>query len=169
MPFIGNIFQALSKTRKKVANAFDNIIRGSVTSDSLEELEEILFSTDMGYDTVKSIVNVVENHPNDGFLSEVEDHLISILPPIEENYLISNKPLIVMIVGVNGTGKTTTAAKLSRYYKNQGKNILLIAADTYRAAAIDQLKVWANRLEVDLIYNDPVSYTHLTLPTTPYV
>ena len=154
MPFIGNIFQALSKTRKKVANAFDNIIRGSVTSDSLEELEEILFSTDMGYDTVKSIVNVVENHPNDGFLSEVEDHLISILPPIEENYLISNKPLIVMIVGVNGTGKTTTAAKLSRYYKNQGKNILLIAADTYRAAAIDQLKVWANRLEVDLIYND---------------
>ena len=154
MPFIGNIFQALSKTRKKVANAFDNIIRGSVTSDSLEELEEILFSTDMGYDTVKSIVNVVENNPNDGFLSEVEDHLISILPPIEENYLISNKPLIVMIVGVNGTGKTTTAAKLSRYYKNQGKNILLIAADTYRAAAIDQLKVWANRLEVDLIYND---------------
>ena len=154
MPFIGNIFQALSKTRKKVANAFDNIIRGSVTSDSLEELEEILFSTDMGYDTVKSIVNVVEKHPNDGFLSEVEDYLISILPPIEENYLISNKPLIVMIVGVNGTGKTTTAAKLSRYYKNQGKNILLIAADTYRAAAIDQLKVWANRLEVDLIYND---------------
>ncbi len=154
MPFIGNIFQALSKTRKKVANAFDNIIRGSVTSDSLEELEEILFSTDMGYDTVKSIVNVVENNPNDGFLSEVEDHLISILPPIEENYLISNKPLIVMIVGVNGTGKTTTAAKLSRYYKNQGKNILLIAADTYRAAAIDQLKVWANRLDVDLIYND---------------
>ena len=154
MPFIGNIFQALSKTRKKVANAFDSIIRGSVTSDSLEELEEILFSTDMGYDTVKSIVNVVENNPNDGFLSEVEDHLISILPPIEENYLISNKPLIVMIVGVNGTGKTTTAAKLSRYYKNQGKNILLIAADTYRAAAIDQLKVWANRLEVDLIYND---------------
>ena len=154
MPFIGNIFQALSKTRKKVANAFDNIIRGSVTSDSLEELEEILFSTDMGYDTVKSIVKVVENNPNDGFLSEVEDHLISILPPIEENYLISNKPLIVIIVGVNGTGKTTTAAKLSRYYKNQGKNILLIAADTYRAAAIDQLKVWANRLEVDLIYND---------------
>ena len=154
MPFIGNIFQALSKTRKKVANAFDNIIRSSVTSDSLEELEEILCSTDMGYDTVKSIVNVVENNPNDGFLSEVEDHLISILPPIEENYLISNKPLIVMIVGVNGTGKTTTAAKLSRYYKNQGKNILLIAADTYRAAAIDQLKVWANRLEVDLIYND---------------
>ena len=154
MPFIGNIFQALSKTRKKVANAFDNIIRGSVTSDSLEELEEILFSTDMGYDTVKSIVNVVENNPNDGFLSEVEDHLISILPPIEENYLISNKPLILMIVGVNGTGKTTTVAKLSRYYKNQGKNIQLIAADTYRAAAIDQLKVWANRLEVDLIYND---------------
>jgi len=154
MPFIGNIFQALSKTRKKVANAFDNIIRASVTTDSLEELEEILFSTDMGYDTVKSILNVVEKHPNDGFLSEVEDHLISILPPVEENYLILKKPVILMVVGVNGTGKTTTVAKLSRYYKNQGKNIMLIAADTYRAAATDQLKVWANRLEVDLKYND---------------
>ena len=154
MPFIGNIFKSLSKTRKKVANAFDNIVKGSVTADSLEELEEILFSTDMGYDTVKSILNVVEKHPNDGFLSEVEDHLISMLPYTEENFLISNKPVVVMLVGVNGTGKTTTAAKLSRYYKNQGKNILLIAADTYRAAAIDQLKVWANRLEVDLIYND---------------
>ena len=154
MPFIGNIFQALSKTRKQVANAFDNIIRGSVTPDSLEELEEILFSTDMGYDTVKSILNVVEKHSNDRFLSKVEDYLISILPPVEESYPVSNKPVILMIVGVNGTGKTTTVAKLSRYYKNQGKNIMLIAADTYRAAAIDQLKVWANRLEVDLKYND---------------
>ena len=154
MPFIGNIFQALSKTRKQVANAFDNIIRGSVTPDSLEELEEILFSTDMGYDTVKSILNVVEKHSNDRFLSKVEDYLISILPPVEESYPVSNKPVILMIVGVNGTGKTTTVAKLSRYYKNQGKNILLIAADTYRAAAIDQLKVWANRLDVDLKYND---------------
>ena len=154
MPFIGNIFQALSKTRKKVANAFDNIVRGSVTADSLEELEEILFSTDMGFETVQAILDVVEKHQNEGFLSEVEDHLISMLPHNEENYLISNKPVVVMLVGVNGTGKTTTAAKLSRYYKNQGKNILLIAADTYRAAAIDQLRVWANRLDVDLIYND---------------
>ena len=154
MPFIGNIFQALSKTRKRVANAFDNIIRGSVTPDSLEELEEILISTDMGFDIVQSILNVVEKHSNEGFLSKVEDHLISILPPTKENHLISNNPVIVMIVGVNGTGKTTTAAKLSRYYKNQGKNILMIAADTYRAAAIDQLKVWANRLDVNLIYND---------------
>ena len=154
MPFIGNIFQALGKTRKKVANAFDNIIRGSVTPDSLEELEEILISTDMGFDIVQSILNVVEKHSNEGFLSKVEDHLISILPPTKENHLISNNPVIVMIVGVNGTGKTTTAAKLSRYYKNQGKNILIIAADTYRAAAIDQLKVWANRLDVNLIFND---------------
>ena len=154
MPFIANIFQALSKTRKKVASAFDNIVRGSVTADSLEELEEILFSTDMGFETVQAILDVVEKHQNEGFLSEVEDHLISMLPHNEENYLISNIPVVVMLVGVNGTGKTTTAAKLSRYYKNQGKNILLIAADTYRAAAIDQLKVWANRLEVDLKYND---------------
>ena len=71
MPFIGNIFQALSKTRKKVANAFESIIGGSVTADSLEELEEILFSTDMGFETVQAILDVVEKHQNEEFLSAV--------------------------------------------------------------------------------------------------
>jgi len=154
MPFIGNIFQALSKTREKVADAFDNIVKRKVTPDSLEQLEEVLLSSDMGFETVSTILNVVEKHHDEGFLSKVEDHLVSILPSREDNYLASNNPIIVMVVGVNGTGKTTTAAKLASYYKKLDNNILMVAADTYRAAAIDQLKIWANRIDVDLVYNE---------------
>jgi fused signal recognition particle receptor len=154
MPFIGNIFQALSKTREKVADAFDNIVKRKVTPDSLEQLEEVLLSSDMGFETVSTILNVVEKHHDEGFISKVEDHLVSILPSKEDNYLPSNNPIMVMVVGVNGTGKTTTAAKLASYYKKLGNNILMVAADTYRAAAIDQLKIWANRIDVDLVYNE---------------
>jgi len=154
MPFIGNIFQALSKTREKVADAFDNIVKRKVTPNSLEQLEEVLLSSDMGFETVSTILNVVEKHHDEGFLSKVEDHLVSILPSKEDNYLPPNNPIIVMVVGVNGTGKTTTAAKLASYYKKMGNNILMVAADTYRAAAIDQLKIWANRIDVDLVYNE---------------
>ena len=154
MPFIGNIFQALSKTREKVADAFDNIVKRKVTPDSLEQLEEVLLSSDMGFETVSTILNVVEKHHDKGFISKVEDHLVSILPSKEDNYLPSNNPIIVMVVGVNGTGKTTTAAKLASYYKKLGNNILMVAADTYRAAAIDQLKIWANRIDVDLVHNE---------------
>jgi len=154
MPFIGNIFQALSKTREKVADAFDNIVKRKVTPNSLEQLEEVLLSSDMGFETVSTILNVVEKNHDEGFLSKVEDHLVSILPSKEDNYLPPNNPIIVMVVGVNGTGKTTTAAKLASYYKKLGNNILMVAADTYRAAAIDQLKIWANRIDVDLVYNE---------------
>lgn len=154
MPFIGNIFQALSKTREKVADAFDNIVKRKVTPNSLEQLEEVLLSSDMGFETVSAILNVVEKNHDEGFLSKVEDHLVSILPSKEDNYLPPNNPIIVMVVGVNGTGKTTTAAKLASYYKKLGNNILMVAADTYRAAAIDQLKIWANRIDVDLVYNE---------------
>jgi fused signal recognition particle receptor len=108
----------------------------------------------MGFETVSTILNVVEKHHDEGFISKVEDHLVSILPSKEDNYLPSNNPIMVMVVGVNGTGKTTTAAKLASYYKKLGNNILMVAADTYRAAAIDQLKVWANRIDVDLVYNE---------------
>ena len=71
MPFISNIFQALSKTREKVADAFDNIVKRKVTPDSLEQLEEVLLSSDMGFETVSTILNVVEKHHDEGFISKV--------------------------------------------------------------------------------------------------
>ena len=151
---MGKIFQALSQTREKVAKAFKILSKNKVSSDSIDELEQLLLSADMGFETVELILNVVKNNKDEDFFAKVQEYLISILPTVDKDLTILNKPTTIMVVGVNGTGKTTTAAKLAKFYKDQNKEVLMIAADTYRAAAIDQLKLWSNRIDVDIIYND---------------
>ena len=151
---MGKIFQALSQTREKVAKAFKILSKNKVSSDSIDELEQLLLSADMGFETVELILNVAKNNKDEDFFAKVQEYLISILPAFDKDLTILNKPTTIMVVGVNGTGKTTTAAKLAKFYKDQNKEVLMIAADTYRAAAIDQLKLWSNRIDVDIIYND---------------
>ena len=151
---MGKIFQALSQTREKVAKAFKILSKNKVSSDSIDELEQLLLSADMGFETVELILNVAKNNKDEDFFAKVQEYLISILPVFDKDLTILNKPTTIMVVGVNGTGKTTTAAKLAKFYKDQNKEVLMIAADTYRAAAIDQLKLWSNRIDVNIIYND---------------
>jgi len=124
-----------------------------VSVESLEDLEDTLISTDMGIDTVEAILGVVEKNRKEGFLSKVEDYLVSALPESKAIQQDKNSPIALLVVGVNGTGKTTSAAKLAHYYKSMGKKVLLVAADTYRAAAVEQLKTWANRLDVNIVCN----------------
>jgi len=154
MALIGKIFQALHRTRKSVSNAFDKVIQRKVSPESLEELENTLISADMGVATVQAILKVVEKHRKDNLIHKVSDYLISILPQNNNEKILHTNPTALMVVGVNGTGKTTTAAKLAHYYKSLDKKVLLIGADTYRAAAAEQLKIWANRLDVKIIYNE---------------
>ena len=154
MALIGKIFQALHRTRESVSNAFDKVIQRKVSPESLEELENTLISADMGVATVQAILKVVEKHRMDNLIHKVSDYLISILPQNNNEKILHTNPTALMVVGVNGTGKTTTAAKLAQYYKSLGKKVLLIGADTYRAAAAEQLKIWANRLDVNIIYNE---------------
>jgi|TARA_Y100000782_G_scaffold11271_1_gene12240 fused signal recognition particle receptor len=154
MALIGKIFQALHRTRESVSNAFDKVIQRKVSPESLEELENTLISADMGVATVQAILKVVEKHRKDNLIHKVSDYLISILPQNNNEKILHTNPTALMVVGVNGTGKTTTAAKLAQYYKSLGKKVLLIGADTYRAAAAEQLKIWANRLDVKIIYNE---------------
>jgi len=151
---MGKIFQALSQTREKVSKAFKMLSKNKISSDSIDELEQLLLSADMGFETVELILNVAKNNKNEDFFAKVQEYLISILPTVDKDLTILNKPTTIMVVGVNGTGKTTTAAKLAKFYKDQNKEVLMIAADTYRAAAIDQLKLWSNRIDVNIIYND---------------
>ena len=151
---MGKIFQALSQTREKVSKAFKILSKNKVSSDSIDELEQLLLSADMGFETVELILNVAKNNKDEDFFAKVQEYLISILPAVDKDLTILNTPTAIMVVGVNGTGKTTTAAKLAKFYKDQNKEVLLIAADTYRAAAIDQLKLWSNRINVNIIYND---------------
>jgi len=150
---MGKIFQALRRTRETVSDAFEKVAKRKVSVESLESLEDTLIGADLGFDTVAAVLGVVKKHRKDGFIEKVEDYLVSQLP---ENNLVSNseKPIVLMIVGVNGTGKTTSSAKLANYYKSNGEKVLMVAADTYRAAAVDQLKVWANRIDTKIICNE---------------
>ena len=150
---MGKIFQALRRTRATVADAFDTVVQRKVSVESLEGLEDTLISTDMGIDTVEAVLGVIEKNRKEEFLSKVEDYLVSALPESKAIQQDKNSPIALLVVGVNGTGKTTSAAKLAHYYKSMGKKVLMVAADTYRAAAVEQLKTWANRLDVNIVCN----------------
>ena len=149
-----NIFKALTQTREKVTKAFNILTKNKVASDSIDELEQLLLSSDMGYETVESIINLVKNNKDEDFIINIQEHLIRILPKVDKDLTVFNEPSIIIVIGVNGTGKTTTVAKLAKFYKGQNNEVLMIAADTYRAAAIDQLKLWSKRLDVKIVYND---------------
>ncbi|MBT4784504.1 MAG: signal recognition particle-docking protein FtsY [Candidatus Marinimicrobia bacterium] len=154
MVFAGKIFKALKQTRDKISDAFDLVRKEKVSIESLDQLEETLILADIGIDTVEKALDVIKNNKKNNFIQEVENYLISVLPENINDEEYFSKPMVILMVGVNGTGKTTSCAKLAKYYKTQGKKVLMIAADTYRAAAVDQLKVWSNRLNVEMIYNE---------------
>ena len=154
MALAGKIFKALKQTRDKISDAFDLVRKEKVSIESLDQLEETLILADIGIDTVEKALDVIKNNKKNNFIQEVENYLISVLPENINDEEYFSKPMVILMVGVNGTGKTTSCAKLAKYYKSQGKKVLMIAADTYRAAAVDQLKVWSNRLNVEMIYNE---------------
>jgi len=154
MALAGKIFKALKQTRDKISDAFDLVRKEKVSIESLDQLEETLILADIGIDTVEKALDVIKNNKKNNFIQEVENYLISVLPENINDEEYFSKPMVILMVGVNGTGKTTSCAKLAKYYKSQGKKVLMIAADTYRAAAVDQLKVWSSRLNVEMIYNE---------------
>jgi fused signal recognition particle receptor len=154
MAFMGKIFQALRRTRETVSDAFESVIKQKVTPESLDELEDTLISADMGFATVETVLGVVEKNHKKGFINKVESYLVSELQDENKVELGHKKAVVLMVVGVNGTGKTTSAAKLANHYKSLGKKVLLVGADTYRAAAAEQLKIWAKRVDVNIVCNE---------------
>ncbi|MDE0588125.1 MAG: signal recognition particle-docking protein FtsY [Candidatus Marinimicrobia bacterium] len=151
---MGKIFQALRRTRETVSDAFESVIKQKVTPESLDELEDTLISADMGFATVETVLGVVEKNHKKGFINKVESYLVSELQDENKVELGHKKSVVLMVVGVNGTGKTTSAAKLANHYKSLGKKVLLVGADTYRAAAAEQLKIWAKRVDVNIVCNE---------------
>lgn len=152
MAFIGKLFNALRRSRDRVSGAFQQLVKEKVSPQSLEQLEETLLASDLGLNTVEDILEIVKKHSHDNFLNEVADYMQKSLD--HEKQMEIQTPSVMLVVGVNGTGKTTTAAKLANYYVDQGKNVLLVAADTYRAAAIAQLQQWSKRLNVRMVCNE---------------
>ncbi len=152
MAFIGKLFNALRRSRDRVSGAFQHLVKEKVSPQSLEQLEETLLASDLGLSTVEDILDIVKKHSHENFLNEVADYMQQSLD--QEKQLEIQTPSVMLVVGVNGTGKTTTAAKLANYYVDQGKKVLLVAADTYRAAAIAQLQQWSKRLNVRMVCNE---------------
>ena len=146
---ITQLFKALSKTRKGIAGAFITLLNQRVTPETLEILEETLITADLGIYTTSGIIKVVEKNATKNFIKAVRKYMLSILP--EEIHELPDIPYVFLVVGVNGTGKTTTAAKLAHYYKSMGRSVILVGADTYKAAALEQLKIWSNRIGVRLV------------------
>ena len=153
--------RGLAKTHEILTIRIDDLILGmKEIDDSLtEELEEILITSDLGVKTAHALIDQVRTMVKRGeaenpevvkkYLKEsVYDKLLTAQ---YKSSFINAHPFVVMVIGVNGTGKTTTIAKMANHYKSQGKKVLLVAADTFRAAAIEQLEVWSQRIDCELI------------------
>lgn len=157
--------KSLEKTRKSTFGRIANLVGASdINQQTWEELEELLIQSDLGVATSNSILlNLKKEVATRGITHRDEFQIIlkqellaRLLSPVEETFE-KNKPAVILLVGVNGSGKTTTAAKLGRIFADKGKKVILAAADTYRAAAIDQLQVWADRLNLPIIAGQPDS------------
>ena len=155
---------SLDRTRKVSFGRLATFFGASeISAESWDELEAMLLQADLGVDTTQAVITQLQKKVNDEGLTKTEElsqvleaELLSRLTPPQEMDL-SHQPTVILLVGVNGSGKTTTAAKLGKLYANSGKKVLLAAADTYRAAAIDQLQVWAERLNLPIIAGQPDS------------
>ncbi len=154
---------SLDKTRKATFGRIAGIFGATeITPQIWEELEETLIQADLGVDTTLSVIAALKKRVNDegltqsGMLSLIlREELLKRLDKSPMLQLAREKPTVIMLVGVNGSGKTTTAAKLAQWWQQFGKKCLFVAADTFRAAAIDQLKVWGERLNVPVISSTP--------------
>lgn len=162
MGFFDKLKQGLKKTKDalfgKVHDLF--ISMRKVDEDLLEELEEILITSDVGVETTEKIIAKLRRRIQENRITESEDAYNALKDVISEMIDdgapldLSTKPAVVLVIGVNGVGKTTSIAKIAYYLKGQGKKVMLAAADTFRAAAIDQLGIWADRIGVDMIKHD---------------
>ena len=157
--FFERLKEGLKRTRDSVFGQINDIFKSfvKVDEDMLEELEEVLIASDVGINITSEIIDELRDRIKSKHITEPEDaknELIEILESTigeDEPLDVSKKPTVILVIGVNGVGKTTSIAKLANKLKNEGKSVALAAADTFRAAAIDQLEIWANRVGVPII------------------
>lgn len=161
MGFFGKLRESLTKVRQTLVEAVENVISGrrQIDEDLYEEIEDALILADVGVAAAQEIMTRVRSK-----VKELRIDDPSQLKPLFKEEVLrivgtesvpvvlpSEPPAVIMMVGVNGTGKTTTIGKLACYWRGQGKKVLIAAADTFRAAAIDQLEVWAGRARVEIV------------------
>jgi fused signal recognition particle receptor len=160
--FFERLQQGLSKTRSGLTGRLDQVIFGKkeINDDLLEDLEEILFTSDLGVATTRELIDLVQeevarkelDNP-DKLKHALKRHIRAFLDvsPIEHSSPQPGEPTVIMVIGVNGVGKTTTIGKAAHSLKEEGKKVMLVAADTFRAAAVEQLVIWGERAGAEVI------------------
>ncbi len=162
MGFFGRIREGLSRTTQQIVDRFDDIVRVAdapdrrsrpVDVETVEALEELLISADIGVAATGRIIAAVTTRPRNGasLRDLVKQEIRTVFAAVDQPIAIAARPHVTLIVGVNGTGKTTTVGKLASLLKSQGQAPLICAADTFRAAAVEQLEIWAARAGVDMV------------------
>ncbi len=163
--FLKRLRKGLSKTRSTLTGRLDRLFLGKkeITDDLLDELEEILFTSDIGVTTTQRLIDSVREKVARKELKDLNrlktvlrDHIHSFLEvtPLEHALPAPGEPLVILVIGVNGVGKTTTIGKAAHIFKSEGKKVMLVAADTFRAAANEQLLIWGDRVGAEVIRQD---------------
>ncbi len=160
MSFFEKLRNGLTKTRDQLRTRIEWVVKGkAVDEEAFEHIEEALILADTGFETTEFLMEALKERWKRGFVKTTEDietvmkeEVEKLLQPIERSMETNGKkPFVILTLGVNGVGKTTTIAKIAALYKDAGKKVLLGACDTFRAAAVEQLEVWAHRLGMDII------------------
>ncbi|MEI9533635.1 signal recognition particle-docking protein FtsY [Moellerella wisconsensis] len=158
--FFARLKKGLLKTRQNLGSGFFSLFKGKKIDDDLfEELEEQLLIADVGVDTTRKIINSLVAHASrkelkdaEALYSKLREEMSDILSTVDKPLVIEGKkPYVILMVGVNGVGKTTTIGKLARQYQSEGKSVMLAAGDTFRAAAVEQLQVWGERNNIPVV------------------
>ena len=158
--FFSRLVEGLTKTRNNIMSGFDAIFSGfsNIDEDFYEELEEVLVMADLGIHTTENIIEELKRKVKEQHIKEpqackqlLSDTIKEQMRVEETAYEFEHEKSVVLLIGVNGVGKTTSVGKLAGQLKAQGKKVILAAADTFRAAAIEQLTEWSNRANVELI------------------
>jgi fused signal recognition particle receptor len=162
MSFLGRIREGLTRTKQQIVERFDEIVRVAdapekrarpVDVETTEALEELLISADVGLPATERIVAAVKKASRGGesLRDLVKREIRAVFASVDQPRPVNTPPTVTLVVGVNGTGKTTTIGKLANLLKKQGKQPVICAADTFRAAAVEQLEIWAQRAGVDMV------------------
>jgi len=162
--WFGRLTDGLKRTRNNFSNGLANLVLGKKTIDDelLESLETLLLSADIGIESTDYLLKKITDRVHRKQLSDPEalstalkEEMIALLKPYEKPLEINQKPFVILMVGINGAGKTTSIAKIANYYLKQGKSVMLAAGDTFRAAAVEQLQVWGERNNVTVVAQQP--------------